>query len=104
MYNAQQGIAILMHAVVYTETMFFACQHGDVTQLATRAPGIGTHTVVQRIADGIVCDGLTIIGSELVLPVRIAIIVVDGLGGTTQRARSTGYAGRPYEVLTSKLF
>lgn len=59
----------------------------DGTKLAAMLPCVRPEAVIQRIADSIIGDGLTVVGSEQVAPVGIAVGVVDGVQKLRQSAR-----------------
>ena len=78
--DAQLRIAVRMDAVIHPEAVLHAGQrHGDVPQLAARAPGVGAFAVVQGISDGVIGNGFTIVGRQLVLPDGVAVAVGNGL-------------------------
>ena len=55
-----------------------ACRGGRC-QLSSLLPGEGVATVGQRVTDGIVGDGLAVIGGQQVLPGAVTVGIGDGL-------------------------
>ena len=53
-------------------------------------PGIGPAVIDQRIAYGVIGDGLSVVGGELVLPVRISIGIGDSGKDSTQDTSRIG--------------
>ena len=59
-------------------------------QLSAGLPLICPHTIIQRIANGIVGDGLAIVAGQLVLPITVTIRIRDSLLRTAQRTGGVG--------------
>ena len=60
------------------------------TKLAAMLPSVRPEAVIQRIADSIIGDGLTVVGSEQVAPVGITVGIVDGIQKVSQRTGGIG--------------
>ena len=65
-----------------------AVGHGG--KLSAMPPCIRPRSVIQRIANAVVGDGLAVIGRQLIAPVAVAVGVGDGVGGSAQRTGGIG--------------
>lgn len=48
-------------------------------QLPARLPLVAPPAIVQRVANGVIRDGLAIVGCQLVLPITVRIRIQDGI-------------------------
>ncbi len=77
--------AVLIVRVADTRTIF-----AHTLQLPTLGPGVRPGAVVQRVANGVVGNGASIVDRQLVLPVGVAVGESVGLHRGAQRAGGVG--------------
>ena len=61
-----------------------------LAQLSASASGVAPDTIIQRIADSVIGDALTVVRSQFILPVGITIAIRNGFQCSADSSRGIG--------------